>query len=260
MSNSYIFDEYDFAEQAVQTSTLGKKPMRTVELVAKYYYANHYSKKEIRNLLDSFLLKCDRNIILPNWAGKLDSVVRRVDKEPLVKIDHITVTVPEIERLSTIQSAQQRRIAFTLLCMAKFEDMARPGNNHWVRAEDKDIFKRANVTSTTRRRQAYLFRALIEAGIIEKARRVDNTSLRVLFTEDGETAMEITDFRNLGYQYLKYCGEPLATCVNCGLVFKPQGVGRPPKHCPECAAEIDLKLRVESVIKGRKSAKNVVVE
>lgn len=56
---SIVLNEYDWAEKMIANHDLGKKPIETLSRVSKYYYENHYSKREIRSLLDSFMLQCD---------------------------------------------------------------------------------------------------------------------------------------------------------------------------------------------------------
>ena len=81
---------------------------------------------------------------------------------------------------------------------------------------------------------------------------------------DGPPAIKITDFRNLGYQYLKYYGEPYFECANCGIVTKykdPDNIRstRQQKYCASCAVKINTQQRVNSVMRAReKSVANQV--
>lgn len=91
---------------------------------------------------------------------------------------------------------------------------------------------------------------LKEMGMIRFSKNVDNTNVRVCFITPGETAMVITDFRNLGYQYLKYHGEPYFECVNCGITIKRNNNKQ--KYCANCYEEEHLKQRINSVMRQRK--------
>ena len=53
---------------------LGKHPVETLNRVAKYYFANQYSKQEIRKMLDTFLIQCDPSASLPGWSDVLDKI------------------------------------------------------------------------------------------------------------------------------------------------------------------------------------------
>ena len=73
------------------------------------------------------------------------------------------------------------------------------------------------------------------------------------FIEDGEVAVRVSDFRNLGYQYLKYHGEPYFECENCGLTVRQNNkkTGRRQKYCQSCAAEIKIQQTINSVMRRR---------
>jgi len=99
-----------------------------------------------------------------------------------------------------------------------------------------------------------MYATLRDTGLIQFSKKVDNTNVRVCFAEDGDVAMTITDLRNLGYQYLKYHGEPYFECTNCGITVKidEPTKGRKQKYCKECAVEIKTKQNVNAVMRHRK--------
>ena len=103
----------------------------------------------------------------------------------------------------------------------------------------------ANI-NTSVKRQSTMFAELKAAGMIRFSRKIDNLNVRVVFIEDGEAALHIQDFKNLGYQYLKYYGGPYFECENCGLTVKIQepARGRRQKYCPSCATEVSVRQRV----------------
>lgn len=254
---SIVLNEYEWAERMVNNHELGKKPIETLSRVAKYYYANQYSKKEVRKLLDSFLTQCDPSASLVHWSDTLDRVAKSVDKFPIICLDGIRITQKELERIESLGGKQVRRLAFTLLCVAKYWDAVSASNNHWVNSPDKEIMQMANI-NTSVKRQSMMFGELRDAGFIRFSKKIDNLNVQVLFMEDGETAIHIQDFRNIGYQYLKHYGEPYFDCVNCGITVKIQepAKGRRQKYCPSCAVELHTKQKVESVMRRRNALKH----
>lgn len=254
---SIVLNEYEWAERMVNNHELGKKPIETLSRVAKYYYANQYSKKEVRKLLDSFLTQCDPSVSLVHWSDTLDRVAKSVDKFPIICLDGIRITQKELERIESLGGKQVRRLAFTLLCVAKYWDAVSASNNHWVNSSDKEIMQMANI-NTSVKRQSMMFGELRDAGFIRFSKKIDNLNVQVLFMEDGETAIHIQDFRNIGYQYLKHYGEPYFDCVNCGITVKIQepAKGRRQKYCPSCAVELHTKQKVESVMRRRNALKH----
>lgn len=253
---SIVLNEYEWAERMVNNHELGKKPIETLSRVAKYYYANHYSKKEVRKLLDTFLTRCDPSVSLVHWSDTLDRVAKNVDKFPIICLDGICITHKELAKIETLGGKQVRRLAFTLLCVAKYWDAVSGSNNHWVNSPDKEIMQMANI-NTSVKRQSMMFGELRDAGLIRFSKKIDNLNVQVMFMEAGETALHIQDFRNIGYQYLKYYGEPYFDCVNCGITVKIQepSKGRRQKYCPSCAVELHTKQKVESVMRRRNALK-----
>lgn len=254
---SIVLDEYEWAERMVGSRELGKKPVETLSRVAKYYLAAGYSKRDVRGMLDTFLVQCDPSASLSKWSDKLDSVARNADRRPLVRMDGVDVTRNEMEFIEKLEGRQLQRLAFTLLCAAKYWDGAREQNDHWVNSEDREIMQMANIRTSVRR-QSLLYARLRDEGAIRFARKIDNLNVQILFIEDGDHALHIHDFRNLGYQYLKYCGEPYFECENCGLTVKINEPfrGRRQKYCPNCAVEVRVRQNVNAVMRQRGSVRN----
>lgn len=251
-----VLNEYEWAENMINSHELGKKPIETLGRVAKYYYANKYSKKDVRQLLDKFLTQCDPSISLVHWSDTLDWVAKGVDKYPLICIDGVSVSHGELEKIETLGGKQLKRLAFTLLCTAKYWDAVSESNNHWVNSTDREIMQMANI-NTSIRRQSLMFGELKNGGFIRFSKKIDNLNVQVTFMEEGDEAVYIRDFRNIGYQYLRYCGEPYFECANCGITTKIQepSRGRRQKYCPSCAVELHTKQKVESVMRRRNSSK-----
>lgn len=252
-----ILNEYETAERAIGEHTLGKNPVETLRCVSKYYLENRYSKADTRRLLDQFLVQCDPQVSVVRWSDTLDRIVRKAGKHPLIRLDGIEVTKPELAAIERLEGTQTRRLAFTLLCVAKYWDTISEKNHHWVNTPDSEVMKMANIR-TSIKRQCAMFTSLRDDGLIRFSRKVDNLNVQVLFMQDGERAMYIRDFRNLGYQYMMFYGGPYYECVNCGLTVKIQkpARGRPPKYCPSCAVELHTRQKVDSVMRHRNAVKS----
>lgn len=252
---SIVLDENLWAENAIKARSLGKKPFETLYRVARYYMDEGYTKKETRSMLDKFLIQCNPTASLPKWADSIDNAMRRATKYTAVKIDSIDITVPEIEIIKSIKGIQLQRLAFTLLCVAKYNLIVNPKTNGWITTPDNEIMRMSNI-NTSHIRQNYMYNTLFSIGMIKLPRRVDSTSVQICFMRDGDTAMSVSDFTNLGYQYMMYCGDKnYYRCQNCGHVVKKKTAqekgGRPPKYCPECAAKIRIRQNINSVMRLR---------
>ncbi len=253
---SVVLRENDWAASMIQANSLGKKPSETLRRVARFYMDTYNINQDAaRKKLDLFLLQCDPTSSLPKWSDALDYAVSRACKYPAINIDHISVSKNEVEKIDSLEGKQIRRLAFTLLCLAKYWNIVTRKEDGWVNSKDNEIMSMANI-NTSIKRQSLMFGKLNELGMIQFSKKVDNTNVKVCFMEDGEEAIRIYDFRNLGYQYLMYHGEPYFTCENCGITTKvnDRGNRRRQKYCPECAAIIKMKQNIESVMRRRVSS------
>lgn len=257
-----VLNENEWAEEKIKSNDLGDNTYETLCRVAKYYISNGCSKEYTEQILGRFLVQCDPSVVLIRWNDAIQNAVKYAIKNPPVNIDSIKLTKDELAFIDNIDSVQARRLAFTLLCIAKYYDAVRETNNHWVSTKDSIVMSMANI-KTSMKRQCALFRLLNEIGFLEFAKKVDNTNTRISFLDEdrgnSEVVFEVTDFRNLGYQYLMYKGEAFYKCENCGLVtkFDPLKASNRLKYCKECALKIAVRQRVNSVMKQRQLSKGI---
>lgn len=255
-----VLNEHEWAEEMIASKSLGKKPFETLSRVGRYYLDEGRNKREARGMLDIFLLQCDPTASLTKWSATLDAALTRASKYNAVRVDYIDITVKEMEKIEKLEGVQLKRLAFTLLCLAKYWMLVNEQNNYWVCCRDSEIMKMANV-STSIKRQGLMYHTLFEAGLIQFSKKIDNTKVRVCFAEDGETAVRVADMRNLGYQYMMVSGDTgYYQCQNCGLISKkntspspelPARSGRPQKYCKECASALHIKSHVDSIMKAQ---------
>ena len=248
-----VMDEYAWAEKAIASRDLGASPVETLSVVSRYYRSQQYDQKETRALLDAFMIQCDPQVSLVQWADTLDRLVKKSGKRPLVKIDSIPVTEGELRVIRSLEGVQIQRLAFTLLCVSKYWDIANTENSHWVNTPDRELMRMANI-STSVRRQSMMFSQLRELGLIKFSKKIDVLNVQVTFGEElGTVAMEITDFRNLGFQYMMQYFPGYYVCENCGITVKqPEGhKGRPRKYCIPCAQEVRTQQNVNAVMRYR---------
>lgn len=247
-----ILNEHEWAKEMIVSRSLGKKPFETLSRVAKYYLDNNYSKKDVRKMLNTFLIQCDSSASLPKWSNTIEHAIERALKYDAVNIGSINITAPEMARIDALEGKQTRRLAFTLLCLAKYWDIINPHGDHWVNNKDSDIMRMANI-NTSIKRQSLMYHILNEIGMIQFSKKVDNTNVRVCFTEEGDPAVTVSDFRNLGYQYMLHHGEPYFECQNCGIVTKANShkKGAKQKYCRACSVEVAARQRINSVMRQR---------
>ena len=74
-----------------------------------------------------------------NWISTIEKYAKRAEKYPLCKCRGIWITRNEITTIENLHDKVLERLAFTLLCLAKFNNFKNPQNNNWVIAMERSI-------------------------------------------------------------------------------------------------------------------------
>ena len=254
-----VLNESEYVEGILRDHQLGPKPTETLVRVARYYSTVDMMKKsDVRAELEKFMLRCDPSINLVKWQDTLDRIIKAAGKYPMVDIESVPITEKEIalcdglskdtkrrdlSMYKSFSDKPMRRLLFTLICLAKYSDLVNSKNGGWVNRTDKEIFKLANVVTPVKR-QSLMLNDLREMGHIKFSRKVDNVNINVqCLNPGGAVALEIRDFRNLGYQYMRHCGEAYIECEQCGLVIKQRNNSQ--KYCPDCAIDVNRQRSID---------------
>jgi hypothetical protein len=246
-------NEQEDAERYKDEYDLGKDAYNKLVVIAKDCFTNlGYGEKRTHDALCEYISRRGKSPLLNYWSDMIDAAVKRAKKQKLIVIDSIPISKSELDRIDKLDGVMMRKLAFTLLCLSKYRDLIVDDNNHWICFEDKDIMSMANV-KVSLIRQAELYRRLKDLGYLQFPKKQDSISMRVLFgdEEQHDPVINITNFKNLGYQYLKYKGEPYFECECCGTTVKrshPEAK-RPQKYCDKCAALMQAKQKTDYVMR-----------
>lgn len=231
-----ILNEKQYARRCLEENSLGENTYITLSIIAKYYYFDcGYKKKKIKEMLTEFL---SNNLITYHkeekvWIENIEKIVNKVNKQKLYEISGVKITKPEIEKIQILQNKLLEKLAFTMLCIAKFHNIKNENNNGWVTTSGKELLDFANINCPQSRLNIHINK-LYEAGLLDLPLRCDNTNCRINFIDnDGDEELFVSDFRNLGFEYLLYCGENYIRCAECGVLFYKKEKGKR-KYCNEC--------------------------
>lgn len=257
---SIVLNEHEWAKEMIECRHLGKKPFDTIRRISRYYFDLGYKRRDVRRTIDRFVFQCGESPTSKRWSDKIDGAITMAQKNKAIIIDSIIITKPEMAIIESLGGSQVQKLAFTLLCLAKYRNAVSPLSDSWVSCKDNEVMKMANIHTSVRKQSEY-YHSLIESGVIRPSKKIDNTNIQVLFAEDGDTAIEITDFRNLGYQYLLYRGDKrFFVCQNCGIITKKkkdapeeelQVRGRKQKYCGECAIKVNIQKTMVRVMRNK---------
>ena len=258
-----ITNEKEFAERCINEKHIIGNPYYTLTIMARYYYfCKGYRSRRIASALIDFM---EDNYMpyrdnMMDWDAVIEKIAANAGKYPLTVIEEIWITESELATIATVDNPELERVAFTYLCLAKIAIAKNSNNTGWVDTGDKELFKLARVSCKEIMRDR-MIGMLMTKGLLEFSKRNDNLSCRVTFIDDtSEKVLRITDFRELGYEYLFYNGGRFIRCQECGILVR-NNTNRTVKHCKDCAADFTRyhERQKEKIIICEDCGKEIIV-
>ena len=233
-----IMNEYTYAEnllnkQDLKACDLGDKPSSTLNLLARYYREIGKNDDEIKELLSDFLNRCLKDKYKESkWIDSIFYQVVKSKKYNLKKVDNVIVTKSEMEIIQSVKGKSRQKVLFTLLVLAKYYNAVSDKNKNWTNLEYKKIFKLANVQLSIQN-QALLINDLYNCGFVNVSKNVGKPNIQVNFVDnESDGVLTITRLKDLGKEYLMFCGEDYIRCQKCGTLVK--NYKNTNKYCKTC--------------------------
>lgn len=233
-----IMNEYTYAEnllnkQDLKACDLGDKPSSTLNLLARYYREIGKNDDEIKEFLSDFLNRCLKDKYKESkWIDSIFYQVIKSKKYNLKKVDNVIVTKSEMEIIQSVKGKSRQKVLFTLLILAKYYNAVSDKNKNWTNLEYKKIFKLANVQLSIQN-QALLINDLYNCGFVNVSKNVGKPNIQVNFVDnESDTVLTIARLKDLGKEYLMFCGEDYIRCQKCGTLVK--NYKNTNKYCKTC--------------------------
>lgn len=238
MKNTIVLNEKVYLDEYLKSNKFLDNPYYIVGLYIRYqYFYNNLKPKQIKQVAYDFLESRYPQFSYNKsyWDDFIDISIRKAKKYPLRELNGIRITQMELNTISNIKNKILERLAFTLLCLAKYSIAVNPKSNGWVNFDAKIIYSLAHINCTVAERYQKLSK-LYDMGLLELPKKNDNLSVRVTYINDNsDAALFIDDFRELGFEYLKYKGENYIRCGECGKLIRNNKNGTR-RYCLDCAA------------------------
>jgi len=240
-----VLNELEYAEDCLRHKRMDTKPYFTLSILAKYYFYHlGYSKERIVESLTSFL-----SDIYPKyqkayayWNDTIEKMASNVEKYTLYEIEGVWITENELHTIENIGNKVLERLAFTMLCLAKLSIQRNPKSNGWINDDAKLIFSLARISGSVTDRYIRIS-DLYDLGLIELSKKNDLLSYKVTFIDnESKNVLFIHDFRELGYEYLKYKGQNFIRCAECGILVRGNKAGTK-RFCSNCIAHTPRKTK-----------------
>ena len=241
--NEYTYAENLLNKQDLKACDLGDKPSSTLNLLARYYREIGKNDDEIKELLSDFLNRCLKDKYKESkWIDSIFYQVIKSKKYTLKKVDNVIVTKSEMEIIQSVKGKSRQKVLFTLLILAKYYNAVSDKNKNWTNLEYKKIFKLANVQLSIQN-QALLINDLYNCGFVNVSKNVGKPNIQVNFVDnESDTVLTITRLKDLGKEYLMFCGEDYIRCQKCGTLVK--NYRNTNKYCKTCGQYQPIETKI----------------
>lgn len=248
-----ILNEVKQAEYIIKKGEIGNKPTFTLFLLGKYYRQKELlNKKQTFTKLDDFMIHHYKNYNPALWEDIIEDISKKANKYTLREINSIGITQFELTEISKLQNTKYEKLLFTMLCYAKLYNTISENNNDWVNTDIQEIYRVARVTVKYKKDKFLYLNDVEGTGLISFSNKNDNLNLKVNFVDmDGESILNISDFRELGYEYLNFIGEcNFIKCSECGRLVRKTNNRK--KYCITCYKEINSNMTNKRQKENRK--------
>lgn len=240
--NEYTYAKNLLNKQDLKACDLGDKPSSTLNLLARYYREIGKNDDEIKELLSDFLNRCLKDKYKESkWIDSIFYQVVKSKKYNLKKVDNVIVTKSEMEIIQSVKGKSRQKVLFTLLILAKYYNAVSDKNKNWTNLEYKKIFKLANVQLSIQN-QALLINDLYNCGFVNVSKNVGKPNIQVKFVDnESDGVLTIMQLKDLGKEYLLYCGEDYIRCQKCGTLVK--NYKNTNKYCKTCGQYQPIEIK-----------------
>ena len=230
-----ILNETKFAQNILNQNFIYDNIKTYINILVRYFIQKeNLSKKDTYLKIDNFLKRHYKKYNYSKWQDYINKQIGLGRKYPLLEIDNVPITKNELQKIQDINNIKLEKLVFTILCLAKFSNLRNDKNNNWVNTSITDIFRMAHINVKSDD-EFLLINDLLDRNLIYYNKKTDNTNMCVKFIDNqSDTVLKISDFRELGYEYLLYRGEPYFRCNECGILSKQNKLNNK-RYCSRCS-------------------------
>lgn len=246
-----ILNEKEYVDRILSGKNL--EPSKTYTFLSVYarylYHEKELRQEEITKELNTFMETRYPRYNPLDWSASLEKYAKNAGKYSLCECNGVWITEDELKTVDEIPDQTLQRLAFTLLCLAKFQNFRNPDNHNWVNYSNGEIYSMACINTTAFKKDIKL-NTLKESGLIEYAKKVNNLNIHVLYLyNEGKQKLFVSDFRKLGYEWKLYKGEKYMRCAGCGILTKRKNNIQ--RYCKDCSDKV-RKERQKNMMKERR--------
>ena len=257
-----ILNEKELLRKSLEEGYIDeKKPSNTIRILVKYYFSIEMNREQVYDSIHNFFSKNYKKYNNAKWQNTFDRIIKSVYKDSkyeLLDINSVKITENELNTIKDLNNIKYEKLAFVLLVYAKIYNQMNKTDSGWVNIEQKHIFSNAKIVIKVKDQGLSLHR-LEELGMINASKMVNCTNIKVNYIDENSlVVLEVKDFRDYIYEYLRWKGENISGCQKCGILLSPSNNRH--KYCKSCWKEKQLEWQRESMRKIRESKNCEVLE
>lgn len=247
-----IIDEYKYVKNIIDSKEKPKEVSikKLISYIAKFYYEDHKDdstskyKDFIFCELENFKLDSSyyRKSLYDKFVGLIcKKILKGEINRELSNPVEIKLTKKELEIIQSVPSEKYQKLLFTMYVLAK----TRRNSQGWVNYSLKEIFQCANI-NIKRDEKILMINDLKSLEVITTSMSYKRVGFKVNYeevNEDNPYVFTISDFNNIGNQYIASIRVGWKMCECCGRLVKMKGPAT--KYCNKCAYKIKLEQNNE---------------
>lgn len=236
------FNRNEYAQQLLNKMIKGEfqKYYTSMDLYMMAYVGiRNYSENYIRELFKNYFMSYYGVYEYEKRIKDINTQIKKAQNEELTDIQPLIITKPEIEEINKCIGIEKKKVLFTLLCMAKYNNALHKCDSDWVSTATKDIFNSADVVLSHKEQDKMIYE-LAQAGLITNSMKITSNSIHINFISKGEPVLQINDLRGLGAVYVNYIGgihmrgKVLKNCRDCDAPFIDKSKTNNRLYCKRC--------------------------
>ncbi len=154
------------------------------------------------------------------------------------ELEYVPIYEKELKVVESLPNDRQKKFMFTLFAIARYMN-----SEGWINKKDSkglsEVFKLANVTLSSDKKNE-LLHELYSNGYIHFGKKVNNLNIKIdLKDTDDDIVYKVTQFENIGNQYIGNFKKGYKQCKCCGKRIK--NTGNKKMYCSKCATQKQLE-------------------
>lgn len=248
MQKKLIINEKKFAEELISSANLPEdvSSNTAIKYLTRYYC--EYGNMDLQEITDAVFSKMkEYNLTVVTYQEyKANELIKRIYTainngkiNKLRAYNSIPLYKSEYEKIMQCETDREKKVLFTIYILARYTD--RYG---WVYNSESEIYKLANVSSTTRNK-VDVFALLLSNRFIKDTKKVNDLKIGVDLSDGNEEViLKVNDLKNIGNQFIAFIKDNYIMCKECGKLVKIKSkYDGSTKYCEKCAASKILESK-----------------